>query len=253
MGVHASRSDSVVLDASDADKFPQHVIVHLSGGASLVSVAQAKAVCAHVIAHMPRALTAVATPRGAAACLIDQAVYNKNQQMRIQGCVKLGSSRVLRIVQPQGSTLDDTLVCMPQQGTLGPGVWASEAPSGSVGAPRGAAMGGQGAWGVLHADVVRAISSTMGGCHITGCALHAVYASNHPSLFVYTTSTACAHTHTTKATGLSQSWTAQQCAGGCCAGMAAGQGTGTSCRHARSQHHTRLHGCRLTVHSGAHR
>lgn len=56
-------------------------------------------------------------------------------------------------------------------------------------------QGGLGAGpGVLHASVDAAISSGMGGSRIIGCALHASQGSAHPSLYVYTTSTACAHT-----------------------------------------------------------
>lgn len=54
----------------------------LSGGAGLASVAQAKAVCMHVVAGMPAELRVVHTATGAAGCIIDQSVYNSNQQLR---------------------------------------------------------------------------------------------------------------------------------------------------------------------------
>jgi hypothetical protein len=104
--------------------------------------------------------------------------------------VKLGSSRVLHVVQPLGCSLDDSLVCLPQQGCLFPGnITQSKALQ------RAAATGPENAGSnTLHALVLREISSGMGGCSIIGCALHATQASSHPSIYIYTTSTACAHT-----------------------------------------------------------
>lgn len=146
------RAASVVLDAY---KFSQHVIVHLSNSASLDTFAVAKAICAHVIAHMPEAIKQVNTAAGLASTVVDQAVYSKTQQLRIAGCVKVGSNRVLRVLQPKGEV--------------------------------------EHARGTLHAAVERTISNSMGSCRITGCALHASRGTNHNSLYVYTTSNACAH------------------------------------------------------------
>jgi len=179
-----------VLEDSDASKFSQHVIVQWSGNTSLGSIAQAEAVCMHVITSMPHALSAVRTAAGAAGCIIDQVVYNRHQQLRVKGCVKLGSSRVLHVVQPPGCSLDDSLVCLPQQGCLFPGNSTQ-----SKALQRAAATGPENAGSnTLHALVLREISSGMSGCSIIGCALHATQASSHPSIYIYTTSTACAHT-----------------------------------------------------------
>jgi len=179
---------SVVLDASDGAKFSQHVIVHLSGGAGLASVVQAKAVCRHVVAGMPEALKAVHTEAGIVGCIIDQSVYSRNQQMRIAGCVKLGSDRVLRVLQPQGCTLEDTLICMHQAEVVWPASLLAGPQRHSSTSTKLTA--GQ---GLLHTAAADAISRGMGGCTITGSALHTAFGSDEPSIFVYTTSTTCAH------------------------------------------------------------
>jgi hypothetical protein len=57
---------------------------------------------------------------------------------------------------------------------------------------RGKGVAG-GECGMLHPSVERVISSNMGSCHITGCALHTLHGSNHSSVYVYTSSTVCAH------------------------------------------------------------
>jgi hypothetical protein len=189
---------SVVLDASDAGKFSQHVVVHLSGRQGLCGVAQAKAVCSHVVASMPQDLLAVQTASGRAGCIIDQSVYSSNQQMRIMGCVKLGSDRVLRVLQPADCNLEGTLVCMPQHGLLWPKKEARALQCAST------SMGMYAGSSVLQPAIAHAISSSMGGSRIRGCALHTAHGSQHPSIYVYTTSTSCAHVHHKSNTALAE-------------------------------------------------
>lgn len=236
LNAQVMRAGSAVLDASDAHKFPQHIIVHLSRGAGLGSIALAKVVCAHVIPHMPDALKAVSTIRR----------FISNQQLRIGGCVKVGSDIVMRVLQPQGSSLDEILVCMPQEGVLWPAKGARTA------APQGAGTGKGQQGGMWHAArVCGTCHQQQHICHITGCALHTSHGSNHSSLYVCTNSTACAHAQHKSNMALAELECDDRCVGVSCAGDSASQVPGSSSQqHARCRQQQPLHGLQITVQGG---
>lgn len=106
---------AIVLDSSNAVKFSVHIILHLHEQHALATIKDGKTLAHQVAAILPRDLNEVQRADGQKQCIVDLAVYKRNQQFRIMGCVKHGDARVLRLHHSMtGSVaLIDTLICVP--------------------------------------------------------------------------------------------------------------------------------------------
>lgn len=178
---------TVVLDASDAAKFSQHLVVWLQDGAALSGVAEARALAAWVCARLPDGLLMAASADGAPCPVVDMHVYHKHQQMRLMGCVKLRNSRVLRCQRPALCSLSDSLLCVADPAVRLGGAGA-QGPSGQ----QGTGVGGA-AVGALATAVTHQLEAALQNGRISGVHAHSRHGAAHCSILAHTTSTACAH------------------------------------------------------------
>jgi hypothetical protein len=77
------RHKTVLLDASNTDKFSQHLIIHMTNDAALTGVDQAAAIAAWVWDHLPQALCMAQTSTGEQRSVVDMQAYHRHQQMRL--------------------------------------------------------------------------------------------------------------------------------------------------------------------------
>lgn len=182
------RARTVVLDASNTAKFSKHVIVWLTDGATVSGVAAAGDIATWVCARLPRSLLMAASVSGQQQPIVDRQVYHRHQQMRLMGCVKLGDTRVLLLQQPAaGCTLSDTLLCVADPAVVLNTREQSGAGKGVVGNEPAAAGSG------LAAGFVAQLNAALHGGSVVSVHAHSKRGTDHPSIYVHTTTTHCAH------------------------------------------------------------
>jgi hypothetical protein len=199
------RHKTVLLDASNTDKFSQHLIIHMTNNAALSGVDQAAAIAAWVWDHLPHALCMAQTATGEQQSVVDMQVYHRHQQMRLMGCVKLGDTRVLRLQHPTHCALADTLLTPDTipTATYGRAARTGQHHGGSSTTSASTA---------LAATLTAQLQQALHGGQIISLHTHSRHGTTHPSIYAHTTATHCAHRqHTSNKTVIeidcsSQAW-----------------------------------------------
>jgi hypothetical protein len=190
-GVGVGRT--IVLDSSDAAKCSVHIIIHLQHNCALHSIKDAqclaRVLARQVVASLPAGLNQVMGADGSERSVVDLAVYKRNQQFRIMGCVKHGDARVLR---PHHCMTDvvsllDTLICMPASK---PGLHV-DSTSASGPAQPGHVVASRHPVDAYLPELVSFLTGVL-GCSIYNMQRHASRGSACPSLYLHTNSLQCA-------------------------------------------------------------